>query len=118
MVFDASSYKDELINLPNCLAHPRFIEKAGWGKQDTGHILVSQSTGDNLVAITIGKVSTSRLLCGPGGNFRADSKVQNDFSKAKFQLTLDMPDEPALVPVYTVAQKTVPMFGCFILFDL
>ena len=100
MVFDAPSYKTDLISLPNCLAHPQFIEKAGWGKQDTGHVLVSQSTGDELVAITIGKVSPFRLQCGPGGNFRAESKVQSDFSKAKFQLTLDMPDEPELVPVY------------------
>lgn len=107
MVFNTLSYKDELISLPNCLAHPRFIEQAGWGKQDTGHVLVSQSTGDELVAITIGKVSPYRLLCGPEGNFRAESKVQSDFSKAKFQLTLDLPDEPALVPVYRAGLSTL-----------
>ena len=107
MVFNAVSYKDELISLPNCLAHPRFIEKAGWGKQATGQILVSQSTGEELIAITIGKVSPYRLFCGPGGNFRAESKVQSDFSKAKFQLNLDLPDEPALVPVYKAGLSTL-----------
>ena len=55
MVFDAPSYKEELISFPNCIAHLRFIEKAGWGKQDTGHVLVSQLTGDELIAITVRK---------------------------------------------------------------
>ena len=107
MVFDAVLYRDELISLPNCLAHPRFIKKAGWGKEDTGHVLVYQSTGDDLVAIIVGKVSPYRLLCGPDGNFRAESKVQSDFSKAKFQFTLDMPDEPALLPVYKAGLSTL-----------
>jgi len=88
------------MSFPNCIAHLHFIKKVGWGKQDTGHVLVFQLTGDELIAITVGKVSTSHLLCGPEGNFRTESKVQNDFSKAKFQLTLDTPDKPALVLIY------------------
>ena len=107
MVFNARAYKEELVALPNCLAHPHFVEKVGWTKQDTGHLLVSQSTGEEIVAITVGKVSPFRLQCGPAGNFRSDSKVQNDFSKAKFQLTLDMPEEPALVPVYKAGLTTL-----------
>src|SRR5882762_8460010 len=100
MVFETPSYKEELMSFPNCIAHLHFIKKVGWGKQDTGHVLVSQLTGDELMAIPVGKVSTSCLLCGPEGNFRTKSKVQNDFSKARFQLTLDTPDEPVLVPIY------------------
>lgn len=107
MVFDSVSYRDELISLPNCLANPHFVEAAGWAREDTGHVLVSRTTSENLVAIITGKVSPFRLQCGPAGNFRPESKVQNDFTKAKFQLTLDAPDEAALVPIYETGVSTL-----------
>jgi len=107
MVFDAVAYREQLKSIPECLANPNFIEKAGWAKEDTGQILVFQSTGDNLVAITIGKVSPFHLLCSPIGNFWLELKVQSDFSKAKFQLTLDAPDEQVFVPVYRAGISTL-----------
>jgi hypothetical protein len=94
MVFDSVAYRDELLSLPNCLGDPNFIETAGWVREDTGNVLVSRTSSENLVAIVTGKVSPFRLQCGPAGNFRAESKVQSDFSKAKFQLTLDPPMNP------------------------
>jgi hypothetical protein len=107
MVFNSVSYRDELLFFPYCLANPHFIEAAGWAREDTGHVLVSRTTNENLVAIITGKVSPFRLQCGPAGNFQPESKVQNDFSKAKFQLMLDAPDEPALVPLYETGVSTL-----------
>jgi hypothetical protein len=102
MPFDTETYQNELISLPNCVAHPDFIQSAGWGKDDTGHVLVSKSTDEALIGIVVGKVSPSRLQCGPSGDFRADSKFNTNFHKAKFKLTLDIADEPVLVPIFTV----------------
>ena len=107
MVFDSVSYRDELLELPNCLANPHFIEAAGWAREDTGQVLVSRANSEELVAIIVGKVSPFRLQCGPAGNFRPESKVQNDFSKAKFQLTLERPDEAALMPIYDTGVSTL-----------
>jgi hypothetical protein len=76
-------------------------------REDTGNVLVSRTSSENLIAIVAGKVSPFRLQCGPAGNFRAESKVQSDFSKAKFQLTLDPPDEPAMVPIYDARVSTL-----------
>ena len=70
-------------------------------------MLVSRTSSENLVAIVTGKVSPFRLQCGPAGNFRADSKVQGNFSKAKFQFSLDPPDEPAIVPIYDAGLSTL-----------
>jgi len=107
MAFDPVSYRDELISLPNCLGNPRFIDAAGWAREDTGNVLVSRTSSENLVAIIAGKVSPFRLQCGPAGNFRAESKVQSDFSKAKFQLTLDPPDGTAMAPIYDAGMSTL-----------
>jgi hypothetical protein len=107
MVFDIVSYQDELLPLPNCLANPHFMKAAGWSREDTRHVLISRTSGENLVVIIAGKVSPFQLQCGPSGNFRAESKVQTYFSKAKFQFTLDAPDETALLPIYEAGVSTL-----------
>ena len=76
---------------------------AAWTKEGSGHSLVSKNSSDNLVGVLVVKISDYRLLCSPMGNFRTDSSFSSSFSSAKFQLSVGIPDEPPLVPVFRSA---------------
>ena len=68
---------------------------------------MNRKTTEEMVGIIVGKISDYRLLCGPTGNFHLDSRFSTDFSAAKFQLDLGIPDEPALVPVFKNSVATL-----------
>jgi hypothetical protein len=98
MAFDSATYANGLLNLPASVAHPSFPHAAAWGKDGSGHSLVTRNSRDDLVGIIVGKISDHRLFCSPIGNYRPDSKFSTDFSNTKFQFTVSIPEEQALVP--------------------
>lgn len=107
MAFNSVTYRQDLINVPNNVTHPSFSQLSGWAKEDSGHRLVNRKTNEEMVGIIVGKISEYRLLCGPVGNFHLDSKFAKDYSAAKFQLDLGIPDEPALVPIFKSSVATL-----------
>jgi len=107
MAFNSVSYKDALVARSDFISHPLFLKDGGWAKEGSGHVLASKSAGEDLVGVIVGKVSPHRLQCSPVGNYQVDSKVQPDFTKAKFQFTLDSPDELALKATFRSAVSSL-----------
>lgn len=93
--FNSVSYRTSLEKLHNYVANTDFISDIGWKADGYGHVLCNKYSREETVCIMVGKVSRARLNTGPAGNY--NPQFNNPFHKAKYQLTLVMPDEPAFV---------------------
>ncbi|EGN95234.1 hypothetical protein SERLA73DRAFT_155353 [Serpula lacrymans var. lacrymans S7.3] len=57
--------------------------------------VITKQTGNESAMIIVGKVKDFKLFCGPNGNFI--NRSYGTLAGAKFQFTLGVPEQPALV---------------------
>ncbi|EGN95315.1 hypothetical protein SERLA73DRAFT_155399 [Serpula lacrymans var. lacrymans S7.3] len=95
IVFDAVSYCNNTRSLSTYVASAVFLSCMGWKQLGNGHGVITKQTGDESAMIIIGKVKDFKLYCGPNGNFSNWS--YGTLAGAKFQFTLGVPEQPALV---------------------
>jgi hypothetical protein len=103
MVFNSPAYHDAMRSVPNYLGSCAGLNAWGWKQVGTSAVAVEKSSGEDAVFILVGKVVDSRFRCGPAGNYNERYKADNPLSKAKYQLSVGVPDEPALVSDFNKA---------------
>jgi hypothetical protein len=103
MVFNAPLYRDNMRKLTNYLGSAVGLDAWGWKQEGTGVVAVEKSNREEAVFIMVGKVVDSRFRCGPVGNYNMRYKDDTPLQKAKYQLSIGVPDEPALVDDFNKA---------------
>lgn len=105
--FDTKKYLAEnLMTLVNYVNRPGFVQTVGWDREDMSDVLVERQTKRLAVLVLVGKISTSKMWCGPIGNF-ASEVTYGDIDKAKFQFTVTCPEDPILAQEYEKAIKVL-----------
>jgi hypothetical protein len=96
MVFNSVNYHDGMRMLPNYLGSMTSLSAWGWKQSGTGAIAVEKLSGEDAVFVVVGKVVDSRFRCSPVSNYNVMYKDKNPHWKAKYQLSIGVPDELAL----------------------
>jgi hypothetical protein len=82
-------YRSKLLLSDSYAASPGFRT---WGCEKSGHVLITQETGDTAILSVVGRVLEKGLNCGPRGNF-FHKGIYGGLQTAKFRLFLGKPTD-------------------------